>query len=280
MSLEVNQSVKSFQWVLYRWLDESLIEVEAISTTGSVKVWFLRACRVTSKWLGRTVSCPGETLDVDDEERTGTVGCPVKVSEDVGWVVGEWEVKTWMDSRTVSQWPACLGTFESWVLSELVETHTPNLNCPKRLTGRLPPMLSRPGRVTQRCETLYWLANMSTRGFPKTQNRLFKVSCGSRHSVGLGLFILDNTSAVTLRDPGKWVWVGLMYWRSNRFNSSTVLVNSPRSGATPFSECKQLSCCCQSTGGASDLATGNPNGEPPVWLLPSLTSLYGTTGAQ
>ena len=123
---------------------------------------FLRACRVTSKHLGQTVSCPGEALDVDGEERTGTVGHPVKVSEHIGWVVGEWEAKTWMDSRMVSQWPACLRTFEScpwsWLLSELVETHTPNLNCPKRLTGRLPPMLSRPGRVTQRCETLYWLA--------------------------------------------------------------------------------------------------------------------------
>ena len=237
MSLGANQSVKSFQWVLYRWLDESLIEAEAISTTGSVKVWFLRACRVTSKRLGQTVSCPGETLEVDGEERTGTVGRPVKVSEDIGWVVGEREAKTWMDSRMVSQWPACLRTFEScpwsWLLSELVETHTPSLNCPKRLTGRLPPMLSRPGRVTQRWETLYFLANMSTSGFPKTQNRLFKVSCGSGHSVGLGLFILDNAYAVTLRDPGKWVWVRLMCWRSNRFDSSTVLLNSPGSGA-PF----------------------------------------------
>ena len=142
--------------------------------------------------------------------KTGIVGRPVKVTEDIGWVVGEWEAKTWMDSRMVSQWPACLRTFEScpwsWLLSELVETQTPNLNCCKGLTGRLPPMLSCPGRVTQRCDTLYWLVNMSTRGFPKTQNRLFKVSCGSRHSVGLGLFILDNASAVTLRDPGKWVW--------------------------------------------------------------------------
>ena len=59
-----------------------MIEAEAISTTGSVKVWFLRACRVTSKRLGQTVSCPGETLDVDGEERTGTVGRPGKVSED------------------------------------------------------------------------------------------------------------------------------------------------------------------------------------------------------
>ena len=74
---------------------------------------------------------------------------------------------------------------------------------------------------------------MSTRGFPKTQNRLFKVSYGSRHSVGLRLFVLDNASAVMLRDPGRWVWVRLMCWRSNRFNSSTVLVNSPGSGA-PF----------------------------------------------
>ena len=139
MSLGANQSVKSFQWVLYRWLYESLIEAEAISTTGSVKVWFLRACRVTSKRLGQTVSCPGETLDVDGEERTATFGCPVKVLEDIGWIVGEWEARTWMDSRMVSQWPACLRTFEScpwsWLLSELVETHTPNLNCPKRLTG-------------------------------------------------------------------------------------------------------------------------------------------------
>ena len=79
MSLEANQPVKSFQWVLYRWLDESQIEAEAISTTGSVKVWFLRACWVTSKQLGRTVSCPGETLDVDGEVKTGTVGCSVKV---------------------------------------------------------------------------------------------------------------------------------------------------------------------------------------------------------
>ena len=46
----------------------------------------------------------------------------------------------------------------------------------------------------------------------------------------------------------------------------------------PFSECKQLSCCCRSTGGASDLATENPNGELPVWLLPSQTSLCGTPG--
>ena len=88
MSLGANQFVKNFQWVLYRWLDESLIEVEAISTTGSVKVWFLRACRVTSKRLGQTVSWPGETLDVDGEERTATFGRPVKVSEDIGWVVG------------------------------------------------------------------------------------------------------------------------------------------------------------------------------------------------
>ena len=93
MSLEANQSVNSFQWVLYRWLDESLIEAEAISTTGSVKVWFLWACRVTSKQIGRTVSCPGETLDVEGEERTGSVKRPVKVSKDVSWVVGEWDAK-------------------------------------------------------------------------------------------------------------------------------------------------------------------------------------------
>ena len=81
MSLEVNQSVKSFQWVLYRWLDESLIEAEAISTTGSVKVWFLRAFRGKSKWLGQTVSLLGKTLDADGEEETDRVWCPVKVSE-------------------------------------------------------------------------------------------------------------------------------------------------------------------------------------------------------
>ena len=84
MSLKANQSVKSFQWVLYRSLDESLIEAEAISTTGSVKVWFLRAFRGKSKWLGQTVLFPGKTLDVYDEEGTDTVGCPVKVSKDVG----------------------------------------------------------------------------------------------------------------------------------------------------------------------------------------------------
>ena len=86
-------SLESFQWVLYRWLDESLIEAEAISTTGSVKVWFPRACWVTSNRLGRAVSCPGETLDMEGEERTGTVKRPVKVSKDVSWVVGEWHAK-------------------------------------------------------------------------------------------------------------------------------------------------------------------------------------------
>ena len=80
-----------------------MIEAEAISTTGSVKVWFLRACRGKSKWLGQTVSFPGKTLDVDGEEGTDTVGCPVKVSEDVGWVVGEWDAKAWMDSGTLSE---------------------------------------------------------------------------------------------------------------------------------------------------------------------------------
>ena len=161
MFLEANQSVKSFQWVLYRWLDEFLIEAEAISTTGSVKMWFLRACWVTSKWLGWAVSCPGETLDVGGEEGTGTVERPVKVSEDIGWVVGEWDTKAWMDSGTLSEWPACLRSCEScprsWLLSELVETRTPTLNCPKRLIRHLPPMLSRLGRAAQRWESLCWL---------------------------------------------------------------------------------------------------------------------------
>ena len=49
-----------------------------------MKVWFLRAFQGKSKWLGQTVSFPGKTLDVDGEEGTDTVGCPVKVSEDVG----------------------------------------------------------------------------------------------------------------------------------------------------------------------------------------------------
>ena len=87
-----------------------------------------RACRVTSKRLGRTVSCPGEILDVDGEEGTSTVGCLVKVSEDVCWVAGEWDAKAWMDSGTLSEWPAYMRTFEScpgfWLPSELVETYT------------------------------------------------------------------------------------------------------------------------------------------------------------
>ena len=128
-----------------------------------------------------------------------------------------------------------------WILSMVVatigaggNTHTkPKLSQEIDRASTADAVSSGKGDTKMGDTLLAAVAIMSTRGFPKTQNRLFKVSYGSRHSVGLGLFVLDNASAVTLRNPGRWVWVRLMCWRSNRFNRSTVLVNSPGSGA-PF----------------------------------------------
>ena len=97
---------------------------------------------------------------------------------------------------------------------------------------RQPPKLCRPGRVKCKLEFTA-VANMSTRVVPKAENSLSKVSWGSPHSVGLGLFSQDRASAVTFLAPGRWVGMSRIPNWSRRWNSSSILLNNDTEWVPP-----------------------------------------------
>ena len=87
-----------------------------------------------------------------------------------------------------------------WILSKVLATigagenayTNPKLSQEIDKTSTPHAVSSEKGGTKMGVTLLAAVANMFTRGFHTTQNRLFKVSCGSRHSVGLGLFITQT----------------------------------------------------------------------------------------
>ena len=75
---------------------------------------------------------------------------------------------------------------------------------------------------------------MSTRGVPKTENRLFKVSWGIPRSVGLGLLIRDSAYAVIFLALERWVGMRRITNWSRRLNSFKVLLNREMEWVSPY----------------------------------------------
>ena len=154
MPLLLAQSAKAFQCELYTLLEESWRGFAAISTTVSGKWWLFKMSLIISTWLDPIAVDLGDIGGVWGWAHTGTGWRPGEEFEDVCSTVEEEGATVWMDVVTQSWWPWCpeiLGfSGEFWGQWEPEETHKLVLNRPRIGTGRLPPMLCRPGKEKHR----------------------------------------------------------------------------------------------------------------------------------
>ena len=212
MPLLLTQRAKAFHCELYTLLDESRRGSAAISMTVSGKWWRFKTSRISSTPLDPIVWDRGGIEGAGGWAHTETVGCLREGSEDVCSTGAEEGATVGMDVGMRSWWPWCPGTFgfsgESWEQWEPEEMHTLVPSRPMIGTGRLPPMLCRPGKEKQRraspCSPLWQ-------------------TC--RHSVGLGWLRWDRASAVTFLAPGRCVGMRVITNWSRSSNSSRVFLN-------------------------------------------------------
>ena len=154
MSLLLAQRAKACQCELYTLLYESLRGFAAISTTVSGKWWLFKTSLIISTRLDPIAWDLCGIEGIWGWAHTGTGWRPGEGFEDVCSTGGEVDATVWMDVVMQSWWLWCPDIFgfsgEFWEQWEPEETHKLVLNCPMIGTGRLPPMLCRPGKEKHR----------------------------------------------------------------------------------------------------------------------------------
>ena len=154
MPLLLAQRAKAFQCKLYTLLEESLRGFAAICTTVSGKWWLFKTSLIISTRLDPIVLDLGDIGGVWGWAHTGTGGHLGEGFEDVCSTVKEEGAMVGMDVVTQSWWPRCLEILglsgEFWGQWEPEETHKLVQNRPRIGTGRLLPILCRPGKEKHR----------------------------------------------------------------------------------------------------------------------------------
>ena len=154
MPLLLAQRAKAFQCELYTLLDESRRGSAATSTTVSGKWCRFKTSLISSTQLDPIAWDRGGIEGIWSWAHTGTVGRLGERSEDVCSTGEEVDATVGMDVVMQSEWPWCseISRFsgEFWEQWEPEEMHILVPNRPMIETGRLPPMLCRPGKEKQR----------------------------------------------------------------------------------------------------------------------------------
>ena len=154
MPLLLAQRAKAFQCELNTLLDESRRGSAAISTTVSGRWWRFKTSLISSMRLDPIAWDHGGIEGVWGWGHTGTVRRLGERSKDVCSTGEEVDATVGMDVVMRSGWPWCpeISGFsgEFWEQWELEEMHILVPNRPMIGTGRLPPMLCRPGKEKQR----------------------------------------------------------------------------------------------------------------------------------
>ena len=280
MPLLLAQRAKAFHCELYTLLDESRRGSAAISTTVSGKWWRFKTSRISSTRLDPIVWDRGGIEGAVCWAHTGTVGCLREGSEDVCSTGAEEGATVGMDVGMRSWWPWCPGTFgfsgESWEQWEPEEMHTLVPSCPMIGTGRLPPMLCRPGKEKQRraspCSPLWQTC-------PSGEFRRHRTVCSRFRLEGAILLDWVDWDGTEHRLWRSWLLGGVWVWELSQTDPGVRTVPEffeiGTGNVFPLvCGCMLLPYCCRSRLWQSDVSTEDPIEVEQVGPPPVPTSWY------